>query len=129
FGRAFHAVAEAIAAQGLVPVGPPFGLYRGMPDTTIDVAAGFPVNGPLRPYGKVTPDELPTGLAVVAMHVGPFDTMAETYAGMQGWMAERAMFPGDIVWESYLTDPSVEPDIAKWRTEIVWPVAQAMIVM
>jgi AraC family transcriptional regulator len=25
------------------------------------------------------------------------------------------------MWETYLSDPTVEPDPATWRTEIVWP--------
>lgn len=129
FERAFHAVAVALAAEGIAPIGPPFGLYRGMPGLEVDIAAGFPIEAPFRPYGKVLPDELPGGRAVVAIHEGPFDTMERTYALMQSWMAEHELFPDQLMWESYLTDPSTEPDPAKWRTEIVWPIAQAMIVM
>jgi hypothetical protein len=27
------------------------------------------------------------------------------------------------MWEYYLSDPAAEPDPAKWKTLIVWPVA------
>jgi hypothetical protein len=27
------------------------------------------------------------------------------------------------MWESYLSDPSAEPDPATWRTQLTWPLA------
>lgn len=123
FERAFHAVGAVMSAQGVHPIGPPFGLYRGMPDPDVDVAAGFPVSDPIQPSGDVIPDRLPGGHAVVTTHVGPFDRMDATYEAMGTWMAGQG-FEGDTtMWENYLSDPSVEPDPARWRTEIVWPVA------
>jgi effector-binding domain-containing protein len=30
--------------------------------------------------------------------------------------------PASTMWEVYLTDPEEEPDPARWRTEVYWPV-------
>lgn len=123
FARAFTATAAALGQQGQVPAGPPFGLYRGMPTAVVDVEAGFPVTAPVEPAGEVLPSTLPGGRAVEAVHVGPYDTMGETYGQVEQWMVGQRLVPGPVVWESYLSDPEREPDPATWRTVIHWSVA------
>ncbi|CAN7525845.1 GyrI-like domain-containing protein [Terrabacter sp. LjRoot27] len=123
FARTFAATAAALSAQGVPPSGPPFGLYHGMPGDTVDVEAGFPVASRITAAGDVEPGTLPAGRAVEVVHVGPFDTMGETYGELQRWMGERGLRPGPDVWESYLTDPERQPDPATWRTVIHWAVA------
>lgn len=123
FQKAFGATWEVMQAQGLAPTGPPFALYRGMPAETVDVEVGFPVTSPVRPAGEVLPGTLPGGRAVEAMHVGPYDTMGETYGQVEQWMVAERLRPGPVMWESYLSDPQTEPDPATWHTLIHWPVA------
>jgi effector-binding domain-containing protein len=123
FARAFAATAAVIATQGQAPAGPPFGLYHGLPSSSVDVEAGFPVGTPVVPDGVVAPGVLPGGRAVEAVHVGPYDTMGETYGRVEQWMAGRRLARGPVVWESYLSDPEREPDPATWRTVIHWPVS------
>lgn len=123
FSRAFGETMGVIAAQGARPSGPPFGKYYGRPDALVDVEAGFPVSAPIRPVGDVVPGVLPGGRVVEAVHLGPFDTMGETYAQLERDMQAAELTPGDVMWESYLTDPGVEPDPSKWRTQICWPLA------
>ena len=122
FARAFATTAAALAKQGHAPAGPPFGLYRGMPTTVVDVEAGFPVSTPVEPTGAVVPSTLPGGRAVEAVHIGPYDTMGETYGQVEQWMVGQRLQPGPVVWESYLSDPQRETDPATWRTLIHWPV-------
>ncbi len=125
FGRAFHEAAAAAAAAGVSIVGPPFGLYPQMPGATMVVEAGFPVSAAIDEHdehGAAHRLVLPGGLALRVVHVGPYDTLAHTYAELETWMATHGLHPGSGVWESYLSDPEVEPDPATWRTLIVWPV-------
>src|SRR5918997_5925940 len=61
FDRSFSVLGEAIAAQGVSPTGPAFGLYRGIPDETVDVAVGFPPHRPIEPGGAAQAGELPRG--------------------------------------------------------------------
>ncbi len=122
FQRAFVAAAAAAAASGVEITGPPFGFYPEMPTEIVAVEAGFPVSAPIETVGDVHPLMLPGGRAVRALHVGPYETMATTYIGLQAWMAEQGFHPADGMWESYLSDPRIEPDPATWRTEIVWPI-------
>lgn len=122
FDRAFRAVAGAVAAQGQHPSGPPFGFYPRMPTDTIAVAAGFPTSGPIAAAGDVEPIELPGGLVITAVHVGPYDTLEQTYGQLAEWAAANGYQLADQMWESYLSDPASEPDPATWQTQITWPV-------
>jgi len=121
FGRAFGAVMESMQAQGVSPTGPPFGFYPSAPTDVVDVRAGFPVAAPLEPSGEVEVMELPGGRAVTTTHVGPYDTLEQTYNELLAWMAGQGVKPATAMWESYLSDPAVEPP-EQWRTEIVWPI-------
>ena len=120
FGRAFGTVMEALAAQGVDATGPPMAYYPAMPDEMFDVEAGFPTATAVEPVGDVVPLVLPHGRVARGVHLGPYDTLTETYDALFAWLAERGESPGEQMWESYLTDPSTEPDPANWRTEIVW---------
>jgi effector-binding domain-containing protein len=125
FSHAFSETMRVLDAQGLHPAGPPFGKYYGMPGATVDVEAGFPVTTPVAPDGEVAPGTLPGGEVVEAIHLGPYDTMAQTYAVIEQFFAATGRTPGGVMWESYLSDPSNEPDPATWRTLISWPAADA----
>lgn len=122
FSRAFEDTMAALQAQGVHPAGAPFGKYYGPPGAVVDVEAGFPVAAAIAPAGNVVPGSLPAGSVAAATHIGPFDTLADTYADLERYFADAELTPAPVMWESYLTDPEVEPDPAGWRTEICWPV-------
>jgi effector-binding domain-containing protein len=122
FARAFGATMHAMREQRVAPVGPPFGLYHGTPGETIDVEAGFPVSSPVTDVDDVVASSLPGGRVVEAVHVGPYDTLAETYREVEQWMVGQGLRPGAVTWESYLTDPAAQPDPSTWRTLVMWPV-------
>ncbi len=125
FDSSFGAVAEAVAEAGAQITGPPFGWYQGMPSDTVDVAAGFPVDGVVAgviPGSEVVVEERVGGQAVVAMHVGSYDGLSDTYAEVMAWMEDNDLVSRDDIWEEYLTDPSEEPDPSNWQTRLVLPV-------
>jgi len=122
FARAFDAAMGEAAAQGRRVVGPPFGIYFGMPTDVVDVAAGFPIDGPIAASGGVTPYRLPGGRVVEFLHVGSYDSMRDSYAAIYAWMGEQGLAPASLMWESYLTEPDpARPE--ETRTLISWPVA------
>jgi effector-binding domain-containing protein len=118
FAEAFEAVAAAVDAGGGAITGPPFGRYRSMPTETVDVEAGFPVEGWDGSSGEVNTGVRPGGRAVVGVHVGPYDTMAETYERLQAWCAEEGVTLATEMWEEYTSPPEGDP--STWRTRIVW---------
>jgi effector-binding domain-containing protein len=121
FGPAFDRVMRAVPEAGGRVSGPPFGWYRGVPTDVVDVSAGFPVSGDVHvPDGGVVVEERPGGRAVVAVHVGPYDTIEVTYAAVMSWMKEHSLEAREDMWEEYLSPPTGDP--STWRTRIVMPV-------
>jgi effector-binding domain-containing protein len=126
-GHAYEAVMRVLASQGITPVSEPFAYYLGAPTTTVDLEAGFPVAVPCAAGGEVVPSELPGGTFATGMHVGPYETMVETYQHLTTWITAHGLVPGEAMWETYLSDPQQEPDPTKWRTQIFWPVTPASV--
>lgn len=122
FSRAFHATMGAAHAQGVAVVGPPVGVYYGMPSETVDVAAGFPTAGPVAGEDGVSSASLPGGRAVQVLHIGSYDAMEQTYNRLMAWVEEQGLAPGDLMWETYLTEPTPEAP-ESMQTLITWPLA------
>lgn len=122
FDRAFHAVMRVAGAQGVAVVGPPVGVYFGMPAETVDVGAGFPTDRPVEAADGVTPDTLPGGRAAQVLHVGTYDAMEATYGRLMAWVGDQGLTPGPLMWETYLTEPDTAAPEAT-QTLIVWPLA------
>lgn len=119
-GAAFGEVAGALGRAGVAITGPAFARYLEWSPERIVAEVGFGVAQPIAPLGRVTPSTLPGGVAVSAVHVGPYDTISATYADVQAWFTRTGREPGDAMWEVYWSEPVGDP--AGWRTEICWPV-------
>lgn len=121
FGRAFGAVAAVAQAQARSTIGAPAAIYYGAPTDIADVAAGFPVDGPISAQDGVVEETLPGGPAVQLVHEGRYGSLHESYARLMEWMQTRGLTPGSLMWESYVNDPEgIAPEDI--RTLIVWPV-------
>lgn len=124
FGRAYHAVAEAVGRQGIAMSGPPVGVYYGMPTDTVDVAAGFPTDRLAVAEGAVTTDTLPAGRAVQLLHQGSYDELRDSYGRLMAWVGEKGLTLGEVMWETYLTEPKPDGDMSEMLTLIAWPLAE-----
>jgi len=121
YERSFLRIVAALAEQGLAPAGPATAVYHGMPTSTVDVTAGFPVTG-----AAVAPDGLvlstsPDGAAVTTVYVGPYDGMTRTYDEIATWMQANNLTPRTEMWEEFLTGAQTDPNPATWQTRIVFP--------
>jgi effector-binding domain-containing protein len=98
--RAFDEVRTMLADQHVSPTGPPFARYHPT-GVGLEIDAGFPVDGDVRPAGRVTTTTLPGGAMVVAPHVGGHGTVGFTYEALQEWLAGNDFMPADEPWETY----------------------------
>jgi effector-binding domain-containing protein len=121
-GEAFGKLFAAIGRAGAIPAGPVFSRYFEFGAEAVDFECGVAVTAPFTGEGEVAAGELGGGEAAVGVHVGPYDTLHETYSAMQTWIVSQERRPSSFMWEVYLTDPEQEPDPARWQTEIYWPV-------
>lgn len=102
--------------------GPPFSRYHGEKDGMLDFEAGIPISKPLAGEGRVKGGELPAGKVATTVHVGKYEDLKTTHDKLTAWMAAKKLESAGALWESYLTDPGLEPDPKKWRTKVCHPV-------
>ena len=93
-------------------------LTRGI----FDMECGFPIGNIVEGTGRIKRSKLPGGKAVTAIHIGPYETLNETYDLVLSWIKENGFQVDGDMWETYLTDPCKIPDSSKWITEISFPV-------
>jgi effector-binding domain-containing protein len=124
-GHMFQLVRSALDAQSVQSDGAPFARYHSFGDT-VDLEAGSMVASPIVADGDVTPGHLPAGPAAISVHVGPYETLGQTYDALQRWLsASGSHAAAGGPWELYITDPSAEPDSSKWLTEVIFPLKPA----
>jgi len=125
-----------LASQRIAPTGPPLIRYL-----VIDMAGdllielGVPVAAPVTASGRVQPGVLPEGRYAVLRHTGPYDGLVASNAALLQWAQEKGIefdvrdTPQGSAWRSraehYLTDPSQEPDPAKFQTDVAFLIREA----
>jgi effector-binding domain-containing protein len=133
---AFPALFGWLAGQGIAPSGPPFIRYLVIDMAAeLDIELAAPVAAPVRGSGQVRPGILPPGRYAVLRHAGSYDGLVAGHAALQEWAREHgtALDSRDTArgtaWgcraEHYLTDPSAEPDPAKWEVDIAYLISGA----
>lgn len=125
-GQIYSDIVAFMGEKGIAPAGAPFAYWHNMNSESMskgvfDMECGFPVIKPVEGEGQIKASKLPGGKAVTAMHIGPYETLVETYETIQGWINEKGYQVEDDMWETYLTNPCEVPDNSKWMTEIFWP--------
>ncbi len=122
-GREFGRIMAALNAEGVEPAGGAVAIYHGWTEDTADVEIGFTTHGVFFPRDGVRPGRVPGGKVVHTVHVGPYDQIEAAYGAIQQYAEANRLTLGDMMWERYLTDPAVEPDLSKHVTEVFWPLA------
>ncbi len=134
--RAADRIPEIMAwlgMHGVAPAGAPFLRYRVIDmEGKVVVEAGVPVDdsavGSIVDQSELQLQSLPAGRYVTATHYGHVDQLKDANEALMTWAAEQ-----DITWdmsiaddgqhwacrlETYLTNPSEQPDPNQWRTLI-----------
>lgn len=125
-GTAFSTLGQFIGANRIVPAGPPLAIYHDWTETQTVVDVGFPVTAAdaAKSQGGVLAGTTPGGLALKAIHRGPYSGMPGTYAAIAARMAKAGIPPATVMWEVYVSDPDTTPE-AELVTEIYTRIAPA----
>lgn len=120
-----------LASQGIAPDGAPFIRYLVIDmDGDLQIELGVPVSAPVTGNGRIQAGVLPAGSYAVLRHTGPYDGLVASNGALQRWATEHGVqfdtreTAQGSAWggrvEHYLTDPSQEPDPAKWETDVAY---------
>ncbi len=109
---------------GLAMAGQPLARYvsTGAGLWTIDCA--IPMAEPAPGGGEIEAGFLKAGPAAFAVHSGAYEQLPETNAAIAKWIEDNGYRCDGAPWESYVTDPAEYPDVADWKTEVFWPLAE-----
>jgi AraC-like DNA-binding protein/effector-binding domain-containing protein len=110
--------------NGLAIAGRPFVRYSDVGPGLMTMETGTPLAEPAPGVGEIEAITLPGGPAAVAVHMGPYDKLQDTYAALERWMQQQGVRAAGAPWESYITDPAEHPDPANWRTDVYWPISE-----
>jgi effector-binding domain-containing protein len=120
-----------LAARDLAPAGPPFFRYNLIDMASqLEVEAGVPVQAVVEGDGEVMAGVLPAGRYATVIHAGHPDGLIAAVAALLDWAAGEGVewdmwetVAGER-WgcrlETYLTDPSEQPDMTKWETQLAF---------
>ena len=118
----FPAIMQLVQMLELPLAGAPSGLYYkwDMDNNIADMAAGIPIKGEadIEGYDLVQV----SGKALEIKYYGDYAGVGEAHYAMDDFMKENELELNEVVIEEYVTDPSTEPDTAKWLTNIYYMV-------
>jgi len=123
-----------LGTHGIAPAGPPFFRYDVIDmKRQLLVEVGVPVQSAVQDDGNIQAGTLPAGQFAVMTHTGAPPTLEAATAALLAWAEARGL-AWDVVetdagekWgcrvEFYLTDPTEQPDMSKWQTELAFRLA------
>jgi effector-binding domain-containing protein len=119
----FGVVGPYFESEGMKMTGPPVAIFYGTNADGMDVAAGAPVAEVTATSGDITELELAAGRVASTMYIGPYDRVSAAWEEFVAELSAQGETTTEPCWEEYITDPSNEPDSAKWQTLLVQPLS------
>jgi len=102
-------------------MGAPLAVYHNWnPKGYIRISAAIPLYGKVKEHNNIKKLNVEAGKAIYAKHFGGYNTTA-THNAIDEFVKNHHLQLKNFIWEEYITDPSTEPDSAKWQTDIYYP--------
>ncbi|MCO5202082.1 MAG: GyrI-like domain-containing protein [Chloroflexi bacterium] len=111
-----------LEANSVTPIGPPWARYLGVGPEEVEFEVGVPVAALVEASSPIIAGIRPATTVAKTLYVGPYDGMEAAYSAVTEWLGENGKVVTGAMWEVYETDPEREPDPAKWRTWVHFPI-------
>lgn len=123
-GGAIGATRALLARHGARPIGMPITIYHAIApeDDLLPIEVGWPVAVPLPAEGGIGRGTLGGVTVARTVYRGPYDTIAEAFAAVAGWIQQHGYETAGAPWETYLTSPDEGTAPAATLTDICWPI-------
>ena len=117
-------ILATLSAQGVVPCGPPAGIYANelFTEERGDATLFLPTTGEVRPVGRVGPTSVSGADLAVIIHNGSHDDLDRSYGALATYVTEHAVAVDGLIREYYVVGPHDTHDETMWRTEVGWPI-------
>ncbi len=126
YGNVFPGATQAILKAQLKMGGHPSGLFYKWDASAkqTDLLAGIPITSisdtvKVEGFSTVT---ITAGKALTIAYHGAYEKTENAHGAMEDMMKANHMELRDAVIEEFVTDPTQEPDTAKWLTNIYYPI-------
>ena len=120
--EAFPKLYQAVVSAGMEPAGEPLARYFDFGEESTTFECAIPVPRAIAATGEIEPSTVGGGEAAFAVHVGPYDTIGETWGQLMAWIAAQGRTAAGPNWEVYVDDPgAVVAD--QLKTELYIPLA------
>ncbi|MDB5172780.1 MAG: transcriptional regulator, effector-binding domain/component, partial [Phycisphaerales bacterium] len=120
-GPGLQELMQTLAKQGITPAGPWCTHHLKMPSDVFDFHLSVPVPRPVAPAGRVANGQLPAATVARTVYRGPYEGLPAAWGEFMKWITAQGHTPAATLWETYLTDPSTNPDPNSWQTELTRP--------
>jgi len=111
---------RAFAIEHGGPQGPPMSICSAPDESgSLVIEVGWPVAAGTATQAPIEVQTLPATIALVHVHVGPYDELPSVYGAFHAQAQEAGYTLVGAPRERYLTAPGDGPPV----TEIVWPIA------
>jgi|GEM_PF-1957223 len=122
-GQMLPQIWNYLAERGVTPAAPPFSLYHTYTAEETQMEGGVPVVEPIEVEAPYICRTLNPRQLASAWHVGPYNTLPDTYKRLSEWIEANGYTFQGAPWEVYWSDPS-NTDPSETLTEVLWPVVR-----
>ena len=122
YGKYFPDVYVHATKDKLEMTGKPSGLYYEWDEKNgmTDVMAAIPLKSLDKAPEGMDLVQLPASDAIVINYYGAYEGSGEAHMAMDEYLKANNMEANSPVIEEYVTDPTKEPDTAKWLTKVIY---------
>lgn len=119
FAQHYGAIYNLVQKHGMEASDPPCAFYYSIDETKkeTDMAAAVPVKEPVTAIENFQKTTLPASEVISTTHYGSYENMKPAYDAMEKYLGENGL-QKELVIEEYFSDPAVDKDPEKWKTDI-----------
>ena len=124
YGNGYAEIYEALGMDAKNITGAPFGeiLTWDEENQMTTLVVGIPVETDLEIAEPLEKGQMYSGRAVRYAHYGPYELTGEAHMAIEEYVNNNGLTFSGAPWESYVTDPGMEPDSSKWLTLVYYPI-------